>query len=80
MSESRAGRHVLLVDIVDEPEATAAYEAFHAAGAVPAAIVASIRALYSTPSWFGTVSRTVSASWTAASRRSSCAITSGSPV
>ncbi|KTT68935.1 L-rhamnose mutarotase [Sphingomonas endophytica] len=37
-------RHVLLVDIVDEPEATAAYEAFHAAGAVPTPIVASIRA------------------------------------
>jgi L-rhamnose mutarotase len=39
-----AARHVLLVDILDEPEATAAYEAWHAAGAVPAPIVASIRA------------------------------------
>lgn len=37
-------RHVLLVDILDEPEATAAYEAWHAAGAVPARVVASIRA------------------------------------
>ena len=41
---SAAARHVLLVDIVDEPEATAAYEAWHAAGAVPGPIVASIRA------------------------------------
>lgn len=41
---SAAGRHVLLVDIVDEPEATAAYEAWHAAGAVPGPIVSSIRA------------------------------------
>jgi len=39
-----SGRHVLLVDIVDEPEAIAAYEAWHAPGAVPAAIVAGIRA------------------------------------
>ncbi|MEH3121447.1 MAG: L-rhamnose mutarotase [Sphingomonas phyllosphaerae] len=37
-------RHVLLVDIADEPEAVAAYEAWHAPGAVPAPIVASIRA------------------------------------
>ncbi|WP_294197208.1 L-rhamnose mutarotase [uncultured Sphingomonas sp.] len=37
-------RHVLLVDIADEAEATAAYEAWHAAGAVPAPVVASIRA------------------------------------
>ena len=37
-------RHVLLVDIADEAEATAAYEAWHAAVAVPAPVVASIRA------------------------------------
>jgi len=37
-------RHVLLVDIADEPEAVAAYEAWHAPGAVPAPVVASIRA------------------------------------
>lgn len=37
-------RHVLLVDIADEAEATAAYEAWHAEGAVPAPVVASIRA------------------------------------
>jgi L-rhamnose mutarotase len=43
MSDRGAGRHVLLVDIVDEPAATAAYEAWHAAGAVPAPVVASIR-------------------------------------
>lgn len=36
--------HVLLVDIADEPEAVAAYEAWHAAGAVPAPVIASIRA------------------------------------
>ena len=37
-------RHVLLVDIADEPGAIAACEAWHAAGAVPAPVVASIRA------------------------------------
>jgi L-rhamnose mutarotase len=37
------GRHVLLLDLVDEAEAIARYEAWHAARAVPAAIVASIR-------------------------------------
>ena len=37
-------RHVLLVDIADEPEAVAVYEAWHAPGAVPAPVVASIRA------------------------------------
>ncbi len=37
-------RHVLLVDIADEPEAIAAYEAWHAAGAVPAPVILSIRA------------------------------------
>ena len=36
-------RHVLLLDLVDEAEAIARYEAWHAAGAVPPAIVASIR-------------------------------------
>lgn len=44
MSASGAGRHVLLVDIADEPAAIAAYEAWHAPGKVPAPIVASIRA------------------------------------
>ena len=43
-------------------------------------IVSSSRALYSTPSWLGTVKSTVSAAWTATSRASSSAITSGSPV
>lgn len=37
------GRHILLLDLVDEAEAIARYEAWHAAGAVPPAIVASIR-------------------------------------
>ena len=37
------GRHVLLLDLADEAEAIARYEAWHAAGAVPPAIVASIR-------------------------------------
>ena len=36
-------RHILLLDLVDEAEAIARYEAWHAAGAVPPAIVASIR-------------------------------------
>lgn len=36
-------RHVLLIDVADEAAAIAAYEAWHAAGAVPAAITASIR-------------------------------------
>ncbi|PZQ61272.1 MAG: L-rhamnose mutarotase [Sphingomonas taxi] len=44
MGELTTRRHVLLVDIADEPAAIAAYEAWHAAGAVPAAIVSSIRA------------------------------------
>jgi L-rhamnose mutarotase len=38
------GRHILLLDLADEAEAIARYEAWHAAGAVPPAIVASIRA------------------------------------
>lgn len=36
-------RHVLLIDLVDDAEAIAQYEAWHAAGAVPPAISASIR-------------------------------------
>jgi L-rhamnose mutarotase len=36
-------RHVLLIDLVDEPEAIARYEAWHAAGQVPRAIGDSIR-------------------------------------
>jgi len=36
-------RHVLLLDLVDEADAIARYEAWHAAGVVPAEIVASIR-------------------------------------
>ena len=39
-----AGRHVLLLDLVDDPEAIARYEGWHAAGRVPAAVVRSIRA------------------------------------
>lgn len=39
-----ADRQVLLLDLKDEAEAIAAYDAWHAAGAVPAAVVASIRA------------------------------------
>ena len=50
------------------------------AGATCSAIVSSRCALYSTPSWFGTVSSSVSASRTATSRASSSAITSGSPM
>lgn len=37
------GRHILLLDLVDEAEAVARYEAWHAAKAVPVEIVASIR-------------------------------------
>ena len=36
-------RHVLLLDLVDEADAIARYEAWHAPGAVPPEIVASIR-------------------------------------
>jgi L-rhamnose mutarotase len=36
-------RQILLLDLKDEPAAIAAYDAWHAAGAVPAAVVASIR-------------------------------------
>lgn len=36
-------RHVLLIDIDDEPAAIARYEAWHAAGALPPVIGASIR-------------------------------------
>lgn len=37
-------RHVLLLDLVDDAEAIARYEAWHAAGALPPAIARSIRA------------------------------------
>jgi len=37
-------RHVLLLDLVDDPQAIARYEAWHAAGALPPAIGRSIRA------------------------------------
>lgn len=36
-------RHVLLIDLAEDPDAIARYEAWHAAGAVPPAIGASIR-------------------------------------
>ncbi len=36
-------RHVLLLDLVDDPQAIARYEAWHAAGALPPAIARSIR-------------------------------------
>ena len=36
-------RHVLLIDLVDDAEAIARYEAWHAAGAIPAEIRDSIR-------------------------------------
>lgn len=39
----KAMRQVLLIDLADEAEAIARYEAWHAAGAVPEAIVGSIR-------------------------------------
>uniref|UniRef100_UPI0035C9E293 L-rhamnose mutarotase n=1 Tax=uncultured Sphingomonas sp. TaxID=158754 RepID=UPI0035C9E293 len=39
-----AERHILLLDLRDEPAAIAAYDAWHAVGAVPAAVVAGIRA------------------------------------
>ena len=41
---AETGRHVLLLDLVDDADAIARYEAWHAAGAVPAAIVRSIGA------------------------------------
>ena len=37
-------RHLLMLDLVDDPAAIARYEAWHAAGAVPAPVVAGIRA------------------------------------
>lgn len=37
-------RQILLLDLVDDADAIARYEAWHAAGAVPAAVIASIRA------------------------------------
>ena len=42
MVETR--RHVLLLDIVDDADSIARYEAWHAAGALPQAIGRSIRA------------------------------------
>ncbi len=36
-------RHVLILDLKDDPELIAAYEAYHAPGAVPGPIVRSIR-------------------------------------
>ena len=36
-------RHVLMLDLAEDPELIAAYEAWHAAGAVPPAVVRSIR-------------------------------------
>lgn len=39
-----AGRHVLLLDLKDDPALIAAYERWHAPGEVPPAVVASIRA------------------------------------
>ena len=37
-------RHVMLLDLVDNAESIARYEAWHARGQVPPAVVASIRA------------------------------------
>jgi L-rhamnose mutarotase len=37
-------RHVLMLDLKDDPEAIAAYRAWHAPGRPPAAVMASIRA------------------------------------
>lgn len=37
------GRHVLLIDLANDAEAIARYEAWHAAGAIPPEIAASIR-------------------------------------
>lgn len=39
----KPSRHVLLIDLADDAQAIAQYEAWHAAGAVPSAISASIR-------------------------------------
>ena len=36
-------RHILLLDLVDDADAIARYEHWHAAGAVPPAVTASIR-------------------------------------
>jgi len=41
--DCQPNRHVLLIDLADEPEAIAQYEAWHAPGRVPAAVSASIR-------------------------------------
>jgi len=37
-------RHVLLLDLIDDPALIARYEAWHRPGAVPAAVLRSIRA------------------------------------
>ena len=37
-------RHVLMLDLIDDADKIARYEAWHGAGAVPAAVVRSIRA------------------------------------
>ena len=37
-------RHVLILDLKDDPEAISAYRAWHAAGAPPSAVIGSIRA------------------------------------
>ena len=37
-------RQILLLDLVDDADAIARYEDWHAAGAVPTAVIASIRA------------------------------------
>jgi L-rhamnose mutarotase len=37
-------RHVLMLDLIDDADKIARYEAWHASGAVPAAVVRSIRA------------------------------------
>ncbi|USI74826.1 L-rhamnose mutarotase [Sphingomonas morindae] len=44
MAATTPHRHVLLLDLVEDADAIARYEAWHAAGAVPAAVVRSIRA------------------------------------
>jgi len=41
---AEAQRHVLLLDLVDDPDAITRYEAWHAAGALPPAIGRSLRA------------------------------------
>ncbi|KQS54256.1 hypothetical protein ASG17_11435 [Brevundimonas sp. Leaf363] len=38
-------RHVMMLDLINDADKIARYEAWHAAGAVPAAVVRSIRAV-----------------------------------